>query len=189
MKRSAEARECSTTAALYALGALPAEEMAQFEQRLASGCPLCTAAVEDYTEVANQLALGVAFAEPAPAVRARLLERIAASRGAAALGDSAKAGMKLIRSGDSPWIAFPAPGVEVRPLLGRKTLLVRMQPGAVFPEHEHRQVEQCYVLEGSVTDSDGVTVNAGDFICMPAGITHRPIHTATGCVFLIAYTS
>jgi anti-sigma factor ChrR (cupin superfamily) len=122
------------------------------------------------------------FAEPPPAVRARLLERIAAA-------PVSKQEMTLVRSGDSPWIAIAAPGVEVRRLLGRKTLLVRMQPGAVFPEHEHRQVEQCYVLEGSVTDSGGVTVQAGDFICMPAGITHRPIHTTTGCVFLIAYTS
>jgi len=181
MKRSLEARECATTGALYALGALPAEDMAQFEQRVASGCPLCIAALNDYAEVADQLALSTAFAEPAPAVRARLLERIAVS--------TSKEEMTLVRGTDSPWIALAAPGVEVRLLLGRKTLLVRMQPGAVFPEHEHRQMEQCYVLEGSVTDSDGVTVNAGDFICMPAGITHRPIHTATGCVFLIAYTS
>jgi anti-sigma factor ChrR (cupin superfamily) len=112
-----------------------------------------------------------------------LLERIAASP------HCAKEEMKLVRSGDSPWVALGAPGVEVRWLLGRKTLLVRMQAGAVFPEHEHTRVEQCYVLEGSVTDSDGVTAHAGDFICMPAGITHRPIHTTTGCVFLIAYTS
>jgi anti-sigma factor ChrR (cupin superfamily) len=187
MKRIEEARECSATAALYALGALPAEDMAQFERRLASGCPLCTASVDDYAEVADQLALSSAFAEPAPWVRARLLERIAASPVSA--NPSAKDEMTLVRGGDSRWVALAAPGVEVRPLLGRKTLLVRMQPGAVFPEHEHRQVEQCYMLEGSVTDSDGVTVYAGDFICMPAGIMHRPIHTATGCVFLIAYTS
>jgi anti-sigma factor ChrR (cupin superfamily) len=183
MKESVEARECSTAAALYALGALPAENMVQFAQRIASGCPLCIASVEEYAEVADQLALSTAFAEPAPGLRARLLERIAASP------PSAKEEMKLVRSGDSPWVALAAPGVEVRRLLGRKTLLVRMQAGAVFPEHEHHQMEQCYVIEGSVTDSDGVTAHAGDFICMPAGITHRPIHTATGCVFLIAYTS
>jgi len=183
MKRSMEARECATTGALYALGALPAESMAQFEHRLKSGCPLCIASLDDYAEVADHLALSVAFAEPAPTVRARLLERIAAS------ATSKQEEMTLVRSSDSPWIALAAPGVEVRRLLGRKTLLVRMQPGAVFPEHEHRQMEQCYVLEGSVTDSDGVTANAGDFICMPAGITHRPIHTATGCVFLITYTN
>jgi anti-sigma factor ChrR (cupin superfamily) len=96
--------------------------------------------------------------------------------------------MTIVRGGDSPWVQLPVPGVEIRPLLGRKTLLVRMQPGSVFPAHEHRQVEQCYVLEGSVTDSDGVTAHADDFVCMPAGITHQPIHTDTGCLFLITYT-
>jgi anti-sigma factor ChrR (cupin superfamily) len=111
-----------------------------------------------------------------------LLERIAP-------GSTSKNELKLVRASDSPWVALGAPGVEVRPLLGRKTLLVRMQPGAAFPEHEHRQVEQCYVLEGSVTDSDGITAYAGDFVCMPADITHTLIHTDTGCVFLIAYTN
>ena len=182
MKRNAETRECSTTAALYALGALPVESQVQFEQRLVSGCPLCTAWYGEYAEVADQLAASVAAAVPDPSVRGRLHDRIAPD-------SSVKTEMKLMRAGDSPWIAFGAPGIEVRPLLGKKTLLVRMQPGAVFPEHEHRQVEQCYVLEGSVTDSDGVTAYAGDFVCMPANITHRPIHTDTGCVFLIAYTN
>jgi len=182
MKRNAETRECSTAAALYALGALPAESKVQFEQRLASGCPLCMAWYGEYAEVADQLAATAPMIAPDTSVRARLLQRIAPD-------SSAKSEMKLVRAGDSPWIAFGAPGIEVRPLLGKKTLLVRMQPGAVLPEHEHRQVEQCYVLEGSVTDSEGVTAYAGDFVCMPANVTHRPIHTDTGCLFLIAYTS
>ena len=182
MKRNAETRECSTAAALYVLGALPAESKVQFEQRLASGCPLCMAWYGEYAEVADQLAATAPMIAPDTSVRARLLQRIAPD-------SSAKSEMKLVRAGDSPWIAFGAAGIEVRPLLGKRTLLVRMQPGAVFPEHEHRQVEQCYVLEGSVTDSDGVTAYAGDFVCMPANITHRPIHTDTGCVFLIAYTT
>jgi len=182
MKMTSAMRECSTTAALYALGALPAENETQFEQRLQSGCPLCTMWYGEYAGVADQLAASAPATPPDASVRARLLERIAPA-------SSSKNEMKLVRANDSPWVALGAPGVEVRPLLGRKTLLVRMQPGAVFPEHEHRQVEQCYVIEGSVTDSDGITAYAGDFVCMPANITHRPIHTNTGCVFLIAYTN
>jgi hypothetical protein len=34
----------------------------------------------------------------------------------------------------------------------------------VFPPHDHPLAEQCYVLEGSLTDSDGVTVYAGDSV-------------------------
>lgn len=182
MKMTSEMRECSTTAALYALGALPAENKTQFEQRLQSGCPLCAMWFGEYADVADQLAVSAPATPPDASVRARLLARIKPA-------SPPTNEMKLVRASDSPWVALGAPGVEVRPLLGQKTLLVRMQPGAVFPEHEHRQVEQCYVLEGSVTDSDGITAYAGDFVCMPANITHRPIHTDTGCVFLIAYTN
>lgn len=85
--------------------------------------------------------------------------------------------------------AASVPGVEVRPLLGTKTLLVRMQPAAIYPSHEHTGAEQCYVLEGSIQDESGITATAGDFVCMAAGSTHGEIRTETGCIFLIAYTA
>lgn len=183
MKKNALVRECEATAALYALGALPEESARQFQQRVASGCPMCTATLAEYTEVTDHLPLTVPQVEPPASIRVRLLERIAGPPPAS------KPDRTIVRSTDSPWVPLPAPGVEIRRLLGRKTLLVRMQPGAVFPEHEHRHTEQCYVLEGSIIDSDGVTTHAGDYVCLPAGMTHRPIRTETGCVFLIAYTN
>jgi quercetin dioxygenase-like cupin family protein len=95
----------------------------------------------------------------------------------------------IIVRGGTIWMPLPTPGIEVRPLLGERTLLVRMQAGAVYPPHEHRYAEQCYVLEGSITDNNGVTVFAGDFVCMPAGSTHGEIRSETGCMFLLAYTA
>jgi quercetin dioxygenase-like cupin family protein len=177
--------DCRTAAALYLLGALPPEEMTRFEQRLKSGCPLCTTEYAEYACVTDELASSVPTQSPNPSVRRRLLDRI----GAAPKARSSKEEMKLIRASDTPWKPLPFSGVEVRPLLGQKTLLVRMQPGAVYPSHEHRYAEQCYVLEGSVTDSTGITALAGDFICMSAGSMHGEIRTETGCVFLLAYTA
>lgn len=177
--------ECRTTAALYSLGALPELEKNQFEQRLSGGCPFCTAQVQEYTSVADEIACNVPVAEPDPSIRTRLLDRIQLPT----LESAAHSGMKLVRSGDTPWRRLPSPGIEVRPLLGTKTLLVRMQPGAVYPSHEHRLAEQCYVLEGSIVDHTGTTACAGDFVCMPAGSSHDEIHTETGCTFLIAYTA
>jgi anti-sigma factor ChrR (cupin superfamily) len=78
------------------------------------------------------------------------------------------------------------PGIEVRPLLGRKTMLVRMAPGATYPEHEHKFAEQCLVLQGSIR-SGQVTAHAGDFTYMPKGSLHPALITETGCTFLIAY--
>lgn len=176
--------ECRTAAALYSLGALPPEESAQFEQRLKSGCPLCTSEYADYASIAMGIALSVPIQNPSPSLRQRLMERIAATEAPPSPKE-----MILTRGEDTPWTPSPYPGIEVRPLLGQKTLLVRMQPGAVYPSHEHRTAEQCYVLEGSVTDNSGVTAFAGDFVCMAAGSTHQEIHTETGCVFLLAYTS
>ncbi len=176
--------ECRTAAALYSLGALPPEESAQFEQRLRSGCPFCTTEYAEYASLALDIAASAPTQNPSPSVRRRLMDRIAPSA-----APSLPKEMTLVRSDDTPWVSLPYPGVELRRLLGQKTVLVRMQPGAVYPPHEHRTAEQCYVLEGSVTDSSGVTAFAGDFVCMAAGSTHQEIHTETGCVFLLAYTS
>ena len=176
--------DCRTAAALYSLGALPPEEKASFEQRLKSGCPLCTTEYTEYACVVDEIALSTPAQNPNPSVRQRLLDRIGASK-----AQSSKDEMKLVRASETPWRPLPVSGIEVRPLLGQKTLLVRMQPGAVYPSHEHRYAEQCYVLEGSVIDSAGVMAFAGDFICMPAGSKHGEIRTETGCVFLLAYTA
>ena len=78
------------------------------------------------------------------------------------------------------------PGVEIRPLLGKKTMLVRMAPGTYLPEHEHSYGEQCLVLEGTIR-SDNVEARAGDFTYMPAGSTHPPLYSETGCLLLITY--
>lgn len=185
MTSGREVDECRTAAALYAIGALSPVESSHFEERLRSGCPVCMAEFAAYASVADELAMVVPAPGPDPSLRRRLFDRIQAAPTVVPSGHD----MTLVRSGDTSWISLPVPGVEVRPLLGQNTVLVRMQPGAVYPAHEHRQTEQCYVLEGSVTDSAGITAFAGDFVCMRAGSTHEPIHTETGCLFLLAYTA
>jgi anti-sigma factor ChrR (cupin superfamily) len=185
MKSQTEYEECSTAAALYALGALSAEETRQFEQRLASGCPLCAAEFSRFAEVADQLADSAAQ-QPPPSLREKILGQITAGQN---VPQKPSSNMTLVRQRDSKWQPTPLPGVQVRPLLGQETFLVRMEPGTVYPEHQHARAEQCYVLEGSITDSDGITAYAGDFVCMAPGSTHEPIHTETGCVLFIAYTA
>jgi mannose-6-phosphate isomerase-like protein (cupin superfamily) len=183
MSNQRELEDCRLTAALYALGSLPETDREQFRARVRSGCPVCNAALSEFAETAAYLAMSVPSVEPPSGLRERVLN--IAKRGAAA----GRREMTVIRRNESEWLQSPVPGVHMRPLLGDKTVLVRMQPGAVYPKHEHRETEQCYVLEGSITDSDGVTVHAGDFVCMSADTVHRPIHTDTGCTFLITYTN
>jgi anti-sigma factor ChrR (cupin superfamily) len=75
-----------------------------------------------------------------------------------------------------PWAPTKYPGVEVKVLLedretGLLTALFRWQPGAVLPLHEHAEIEQTYVLEGSLADDEG-EVTAGNFVWRPAGSRH-----------------
>jgi mannose-6-phosphate isomerase-like protein (cupin superfamily) len=175
--------DVTNEAALYALGALPAEKTSAVEQRLRSGCGFCAAQVERYAAVAEHLALSVRPVAPRAELRQRLIDRI--ERRGQTVPPSEH--MQIVRGTEAPWIQMPFPGVAMRRLIGDKTLMVRMQPGAVFPRHDHPAAEQCYVLEGSLTDSDGVTVYAGDFVVVSKGITHEQLHSETGCTLFVAY--
>ena len=64
---------------------------------------------------------------------------------------------KVVRAKDMPWQKMRFPGCEMKTLLfdpgsGLATMLMRMAPGAVLPDHEHVLIEQTYVLEGSLVD-------------------------------------
>ena len=59
---------------------------------------------------------------------------------------------------------------------GLMTALMRFAPGATLPDHEHVNIEQTYVLEGSLVDkegpAEGIECNAGEFIWREAGSRH-----------------
>jgi len=76
-----------------------------------------------------------------------------------------------------PWRPTPFPGIDQRILFrdeqrGLMTALVRMQPGSKLPLHEHMDIEQTYVLDGSLADDEGNEITAGDFIWRPQGHQH-----------------
>jgi anti-sigma factor ChrR (cupin superfamily) len=81
---------------------------------------------------------------------------------------------------DGVWIKVLA---EERDL-GYKMMLMRMEPGAHYPEHHHTGVEQCYVLEGQVS-VQGEKLFAGDFHRAAAGSDHQEITTETGTKLLL----
>ena len=59
---------------------------------------------------------------------------------------------------------------------GLLTVLLKMDPGAELPDHEHVLLEQTYVLEGRLVDKEGPEVGLecgpGEFIWRPAGSRH-----------------
>ncbi len=184
MSDPAHIEEMEAQAALFVLGALPAEEAKKFEQRLASGCPICRAEAVQSESVVAALPLAATPVAPPAGMKAKLFERIGAKQPAAA--PAKHADLTVVRANDGEWRTV-SPGVDIRRLYKKNTMLVRMAPNTWLAEHEHAMAEQCLVLEGTVS-SDGVTVGAGDFTYMPAGSHHEPLYSADGCLLLIAYT-
>src|SRR5262245_61586975 len=69
---------------VYALGALDGAELAEFEAHLASGCATCAERLRETREALAPLPRSLPPVAPPPALRARILERIAAERPAVA---------------------------------------------------------------------------------------------------------
>ena len=96
---------------------------------------------------------------------------------------------RLVPVDDLPWHPTPFPGIEQKILLkdekrGLIPALVRMAPGARLPLHEHADVEQTYVLEGSIVDDDG-EVTAGNYVWRPPG--HRHVARAPNGALVLAF--
>jgi anti-sigma factor ChrR (cupin superfamily) len=88
---------------------------------------------------------------------------------------------------DMPWEPTRLPGSERKvlyhnPETGESTILFRMAPGGVIPLHEHPELEQTYVLEGSLVDDEG-ECTAGNFVWRPGGSRHVA-RCPNGAVFI-----
>ena len=82
----------------------------------------------------------------------------------------------IVRPAEMEWKETSFPGCWAKPLYvdhknGIATLLMKFDPGAVLPDHEHVLVEQTYVLEGSLVCGEG-ECKAGEFVWRPAGSRH-----------------
>lgn len=89
-----------------------------------------------------------------------------------------------------PWQPSPAAGVWRKRLYhegaaehGRVTSLVRFDPGAAFPPHDHPEGEAILVLDGTFSDHSG-DWPAGSYLFNPDGSRHAPF-SAAGCLLLV----
>lgn len=90
---------------------------------------------------------------------------------------------------DAEWVDTGMPGIRARVLAideanSRVTLVVRAEPGAVYPAHRHYGPEDCFMISGSVI-LDGRVLRAGDFHHADAGSEHAEITTTDGAEVLI----
>jgi len=75
-----------------------------------------------------------------------------------------------------PWKPTQVPGIHMKILLkdettGMMTALFRWAPGTRLPMHEHVDIEQSYILEGSLQDDEGEATQ-GNFVWRPKGNRH-----------------
>jgi anti-sigma factor ChrR (cupin superfamily) len=94
---------------------------------------------------------------------------------------------RYVEVDDLPWQPTPFPGIDIKVLMqdqdtGLLTALTRFAPGAKLPMHEHTDLEQSFVLEGSLIDDEG-TATAGNYVWRPAGSTHEA-HAPEGALVL-----
>lgn len=140
-------------------------------------------------EAAGRLAAAIAPVAPAPEraalLRHRVLARVRAEQTHGAVPRDA---LVISRTDDGEWqtilpgvarrILFADPGGDVQ------SYLLRLEPGAVVPRHEHRRDEECVVLEGELRVGDHV-FRRGDWHMAPRGVDHEPIRSDGGTLLFL----
>ena len=173
-------------ATLYPLGGLDDAEREAFEAHMRQGCPECEREVNSFREVAAALG-GSAPSEPPASLRDRLLAQVSsASRSPGVLLEDS--GLLISRSAELSWLSL-APGIEYKPLFidtARKynTSLVRMDAGAHYPSHRHRDIEELFMLSGDLHVA-GKVMRAGDYCRASAETIHGETRSEMGCLFLL----
>src|SRR5438105_12248108 len=85
---------------------------------------------------------------------------------------------RFVETESVPWIEN-APGHKSKviyydPATDMLTILSKLEPGARIPPHTHEDLEQTYVLEGSLLDDEG-ECSAGNFVIRAKGSRHSPM--------------
>jgi anti-sigma factor ChrR (cupin superfamily) len=96
---------------------------------------------------------------------------------------------RFIDTDEVPWIET-GPGNKMKviyhdPSSGMLTILSKLEPGAGIPAHVHEDVEQTFVLEGSLVDAEG-ECTAGNFVIRAKGSRHAPT-APNGCTMLVFF--
>lgn len=189
-------------AVLYAAGLLPAHEADEFEDRLKAGDQAVIAEFRNIRPATDLILRGTRPIEPTLIARSDLInalgltkpvapfsqEPAAADRIADPIADDVLS-MVLLRAGEIEWQDLPTPGAKMRNLFidkarGRATLLIKLEPGTAFPDHDHPDVEECLVLEGDL-ELGGKVMHRFDYMRIPKDGQHGTPRTINGCIVLV----
>jgi anti-sigma factor ChrR (cupin superfamily) len=96
---------------------------------------------------------------------------------------------RFIDTESLPWVET-SPGSKMKviyhdPATGMLTILSKLAPGAGIPPHVHEDLEQTFVLEGSLVDQEG-ECTAGNFVIRAKGSRHAPV-APNGCTMVVFF--
>lgn len=168
-------------AALWAAGALAAEEHAALKERLKRD-PLLAAKAREWEEALAPLAALAPNAAPPDGLFEKIEARLDSRLRLETLS-------RTLRADSGDWIKV-APGMRVKLLhrnveLGRQTVLLDIEPGAVYPAHAHEQDEEIYMISGDLTIG-AQELGPGDFHVSQKGSRHPPATTRAGCRCIVS---
>jgi quercetin dioxygenase-like cupin family protein len=167
---------------LYALQALPSDEVLVAESRISS-CPDCHREMETLRPVVNSfVGWSTDILRPTESLWKRLAERIASEAGTQPFVPPAQTAAK------SDW-EEAAPGIHVKTLAKDAenesvSMLVRLDPGTDYPAHIHAGTEELHLLHGELKVDDR-TLYPGDFIHAEAGSKDYRVRSETGCTCVL----
>jgi len=170
-------------AAEYVLGVLTREER-EAVKRASAANPALAEEIASWNEQLSPLLLDAPEVEPP----AYLFDRIKAAIAASAEPQATLAGSRTVRANEGRWEQL-CPGIERKMLWhdrdrGRITFLIRAQPGAEFPAHQHDDDEEAYLLSGDLSFDD-LVLGAGDYHLARPGVSHPVGRTKGGCMLLV----
>lgn len=100
----------------------------------------------------------------------------------------------ITKTNRTAWKALKEEGVDTRGISVKvlrydeqqkrpPTFMLRFEPGASYPYHNHPAGEELLVLEGSCI-IEGATLQAGDYLYTPPTYKHA-VKSETGCTLLL----
>ncbi|AFY94986.1 cupin domain-containing protein [Chamaesiphon minutus] len=182
-------------APLYALDLLTPEQRLWIEAQIAE-CPDLAEELAGYEAAVGSMPYTAPPMPMAANLKDRLFDRLGLdpvassphSQAQTSPAEPSEPEQFAIRAGELNWKPHRIEGVECALLFldevnRMRSMLVTAAAGVVYPLHEHRGVEEIYMLAGDLI-IDNRTYLAGDYIRSHPNSIHAP-STNTGCKFLI----
>ncbi|MGH8247563.1 MAG: cupin domain-containing protein [Gammaproteobacteria bacterium] len=184
-------------ASLHAVGALTAEEQAQFERDLAAN-PELRAYARGLQRTAELVAISSSTVKPPARLKGKVLARIdalgATQRPNPNPAMTAPAGLRFEDGASNQgWKALPVAGAYIKLLSleqepGYAVLMGKLDPGTRYPAHVNVGPEDFFILSGDLVIGDRKMV-AGDFHHADKGSQHPENCSVEGCTLLAVLTA